>query len=100
MASLKRKRLSPYGKYKAITEVRSGTKPSKVAEKYGIPRNTVLKWLPGNKKKLKMLFKLVRLAQKRKNVRVRQNENLEKVLFDWFKRIRMNNLPVSGIILK
>ena len=32
MASLKRKRLSLSNKYKAITEVESGTKPSKIAK--------------------------------------------------------------------
>ena len=41
MASLKRKRLSLSEKYKAISEVESGTKPSKVAEKYGVLRNTI-----------------------------------------------------------
>ena len=40
MVSLKRKRLSLSKKYKAITEVASGTKPSKVAEKYDVPRYT------------------------------------------------------------
>ena len=42
MATPKRKRLSLVEKYKAITELESGTKPSKVAEKYGVPRNTIL----------------------------------------------------------
>ena len=65
MVSLKRKRLSPSGKYKAITEVRSETKPSKVAEKYGIPRNTVLKWLPGNKKRIKNAFQAGEVSTKK-----------------------------------
>ena len=38
MVSLKRKRLSLSERYKAITEVESGTKPSKAARKLGIPR--------------------------------------------------------------
>ena len=37
MASLRRKRLSLSEKYKAITEVESGTKPSKVASKVLTP---------------------------------------------------------------
>ena len=41
MTSLKRNNLSLSEKYKAITEVESGTKPSKLAEKYGVPRNIV-----------------------------------------------------------
>ena len=35
MATAKRKRLSLVEKYKAITELESGTKLSKVTEKYG-----------------------------------------------------------------
>ena len=40
MASLKRKRLSLPNKYEAITTVESGTKPSKLADKYDVSRNT------------------------------------------------------------
>ena len=45
MLTVKRKRVSLGEKYKAITELESGIKPSKVAEKYDIPRNTVSTWL-------------------------------------------------------
>ena len=97
----KEKRLSLVEKYKAITELESGTKPSKVAEKYGVPRNTISTWLlPENKEKIKSAFHFGEVGTKRKNIRVGQNENLEKALSDWFKRMRMNNLPISGIILK
>ena len=51
MVSLNRKRLSLSEKYKIIIEVESETKRSKVAEKYGVPRNTIsAKLLPGYKK--------------------------------------------------
>ena len=58
----------------------SGTKPSKAAKRYVAPRNTI--------------------SGKMRHVRVRQNLNLEKVLFDWFKRMGINNLLISGTILK
>ena len=41
MVSLNRKRLSLSEKYKIIIEVESETKRLKVAEKYGVPRNTI-----------------------------------------------------------
>ena len=68
MASLQRARLSLSEEYKiAITPVESETKPLMVAEKYAVPRNTIPTWLPpGNKEKLKVLFNLVRIAQKGK----------------------------------
>ena len=45
MSTVKRKRVSFGEKYKAITELESGIKPSKVAEKYDVPRITVSTWL-------------------------------------------------------
>ena len=78
-------------KYEA--EVESGAKPSQVAKKYGVLTNTISTWLlPGNKEKIKVLFKSSEVSTKRKHVRVGQNENLERKLFGWFKRMRMNNL--------
>ena len=51
ITSLKRNRLSLSEKQKAVTEVESGTMPSKVTEKYNVPRNTISTWLlPGKKK--------------------------------------------------
>ena len=41
MASLKRKRISLFEKYNAITEVQSRAKPSKVTRKYCAPRSTI-----------------------------------------------------------
>ena len=41
MVNLNRKRLSLSEKYKTIIEVESGTKRSKVAEKYSVPRYTI-----------------------------------------------------------
>ena len=38
MSTGKRKRVSLGEKYKAITDLESGLKPSKVAEKYDVPR--------------------------------------------------------------
>ena len=50
MANLKRKRLLRFEKCKAMTEVESGAKPSNVAKKYDVPRNTISTWLPREKK--------------------------------------------------
>ena len=65
MSTVKRKRVSLGEKYKAITELESGIKPSKVAEKYDIPGNTLSTWFR-KKKKSKMLSNLVKLARKGK----------------------------------
>ena len=61
MSTVKRKRVSLGEKCKAITELESGIKPSKVAEKYDFPRSTVSTWLK-KKKKSKMISNPVKLA--------------------------------------
>ena len=98
MSTVKRKRVSLGEKYKAITEVESGIKPSKVAEKYDVPRNTVSTWL--KKKEIKNAFKSDEVSSKRKNMRIGQNDDLEKALFSWLKKMRANNLPVNGTVVK
>ena len=65
MSTVKRKRVSLGEKYKAITELESGIKPSRVAEKYDVPRNTVSTWLK-KKKKSKMLSNPVKLVRRGK----------------------------------
>ena len=51
MANLKRKILSLSNKYKAVTEVESGTKPSKPS------KDTISTWLlPGNMEKIENAF--------------------------------------------
>ena len=98
MVSLKRRSLWLSEKYRAITEMESRTKPLDLAKRDGISRNTISTWLlPG---KIKSAFQSDEVSTKRENVTVGQNKNLEKALLDWFKRMRMNNLPVSGTILK
>ena len=70
-------------------------------KKYGVPRNTIPTWLlPENKDKIKSAFHSGELSTKRKILRGGSNENLDKVPFDWFKRMRMNNLPISPSQLK
>ena len=99
MSTGKRKRVSLGEKFKAITDIESGLKPSKVAEKYDVPRNTISTWIK-KKKEIKSAFSSGEVSLKRKNMRIGQNENLEKALFCWLKKMRTNNLPVNGTVLK
>ena len=49
-------------------------------------------------KKIAFLFSEVSTI--RKNVRVEQNENLEKEILDWFKITGMSILPMNATVLK
>ena len=71
----------------------SGIKPLQVAKNYDALRNKISTWLlPGNKEEIKVAFQSSEVSTERKNVRVGENEKLEEELFNWFKRMRMNNL--------
>ena len=104
MASLKKKKLSLSEIYKAITEMESGTKPSKVAENMVFLE---IQYRHGCyleiKKKIKsafhLLFILVRLY-KWKTWGSVSMRIWGKLYLDWFKRVRMNNLLISGTILR
>ena len=63
MSTGKRKRVSLGEKYKAITDLESGLKPSKVAEKYDVPRNTISTWLK-KKEEIKSAFKSGEVSSK------------------------------------
>ena len=99
MSTGKRKRVSLGEKYKAITDLESCLKPSKVAEKYDVPRSAISTWLK-KKEEIKSAFKSGEVSSKRKNMRIGQNDNLEKALFSWFKKMRTNILPVNGTVVK
>ena len=99
MSTGKRKRVSLGEKHKAITDLESGLKPSKVAEKYNVPGNTISTWLK-KKEEIKSAFKSGEVSSKRKNMRIGQNDNLEKALFSCFKKMRTNNLLVNGTVVE
>ena len=65
----------------------------------GEPRNTVSTWLK-KKEEIKNAFKSGEVSSKRKNMKIGQNDDLEKALFSWLKKMRANNLPVNGTVVK
>ena len=99
MSTVKRNRVSLGEKYKAITELESGIKPSKVAEKYDVPRNTVSTWLK-KKEEIKNAFKSGEVSSKRKNMRIGQNGDLEKALFSWLKKCEQTTYQSMGQSLR
>ena len=64
------KRTSIEDKFKALQEIESGQPKSLVAQKYGVPRNTIFTWLlPANKEKIMAVFSSGMTNLKRKNIR-------------------------------
>ena len=98
MSTVKGKRVSPGEKYKAITELKSGIKPSKVAEKYAFLE---IQYQHGLKKEeIKNAFKSGEVRSKRKNMKIGQNDDSVKALFRWLKKCEQTTYQSMGQSLR
>ena len=99
--SRQKKRNSIEDKFKVLKETENGQPKSLVAEKYGVPRNTVSTWLlPAHREKIMAGFSFGTINLKRKNVKAGKYEKLNKAVFKWFMSASSSNIPVSGLVLK
>ena len=83
-------------KYKAL-ELEKGKSNKEVAQSFGIPPNTLSNW----KKYKQKVFE----AYKNKNANTKRikpdtYEQVNNATLKWFKHIRVENVPVSGILIK
>lgn len=68
---------------------------SEVAESFNLPKNT-LSTILKNKVKLRKMFNLSKIDPGRKCMRQSTHEDLEEVLFVWFKQARTMSIPISA----
>ena len=61
-----------------------------VADKYGIPRNTVSTWFKNKEK----------LCSKRKKLHAGEFEDVDKAVYLWFVAKRSQQVPIDGVLLK
>ena len=81
--------------YKAIKDVDSGSKKSIVANKVGIPLNTLSTWLK-NREKIEEAVTQNAVVGQRKRQRAGQFEDVEEALLCWFRDALKNNVPING----
>lgn len=93
------KTLSIEEKYKLLKDIKSGIRNKDVAEKYGIPKNTV-STIVKNEKSILEAMENRTSCSKIKRLKKGMYEDLDKAVFDWFTSARAQNLPVSGAIVK
>ncbi|XP_017489387.1 PREDICTED: tigger transposable element-derived protein 4-like, partial [Rhagoletis zephyria] len=74
--------------------IESGKKNKKVAEKYGLPANTVSTILK-NKESIITSFETGATSGHNKTMK-----NVNKTLFEWFTAAINQNMPISGALLK
>ena len=83
---------------KAIKDLEQGMFNTNVANKCGVPRNTVSTWF---KNKEKLLFSLEKdgSSSKRKKLSAGKFEDVDKAVYLWFVAKRNQQVPIDGVLL-
>ena len=84
-------------KCKALTDLENGISNKNVAEKYGVPKNTVSTWL---KNKGKLFTALEKSSNKRKKLRESNYPDIDNVVCNWLLSQRGKSIPVDGTFIK
>ena len=84
-------------KCKALKDLEKGISNKDVAEKYGVPKNTVSTWV---KNKEKLLSALEKSSCKRRKIRESNYADVDNVVFKWFLSQRSKSIPIDGTLIK
>ena len=84
-------------KCQALRDLENGISNRNVAEKYGMPKNTVSTWL---KNKEKLFTALEKSSNKRKTVRESCYPDIDNVVFKWFLFQRGKSISINGTLIK
>ena len=84
-------------KYKALLELEKGKTNKEVALLFDVPSNTLSTWKK-NKSKIVEVFQSRGASTKR--VKVDTYDQVNKAVLQWFVRMRSENVPVNGILIK
>ena len=80
--SQQKKRTSIEDTVKALQQIENGQPKPLLAQKYGVPRNTISIWLlPANKEKIMAVFSSGMTNLQRKNIKAGKYEDLDKAVF-------------------
>lgn len=83
-------------KLRIIEEIESGIKASEICRRENLPKSTVGTWIK-NKKQIKLSFEKGKISSKRD--KSTSNDDLDKVLIEWFKQKRSERIPLDGSII-
>ena len=85
-------------KYQALLEVESGGKKKDIAEKYGVPLNTLSTWIK-NANKIKQTFQSGDQNLARKRLKIGKYEKVSAALIKWFTSTMDQGASISGPLL-
>ena len=84
-------------KCQALRNLENGISNKNVAEKYGVPKNTVSTWL---KNKEKLFTALKKFSNKPKKVGESNHPDIDNVVFKWSLSQRGKSIPIDGTFIK
>ena len=85
-------------KCNALKDLESGMSNKEVAEKCGVPKNTISTKTKTNKDNYRAASD--KSSNKRKKLRESDYERVDKVVFKWFLAQRSQNVPIDGVFVK
>ena len=85
-------------KCQALKELENGTSNKEIAEKYGVPKNTVSTWVKNKEKLFAALLETS--SNKRKKIRESNYADVDNVVFKWFLCQRSKSIPIDGTFIK
>ena len=80
-----------------VLHIEKGMTNKETADKFGVPKNTILTWI---KNKEKVFQALEESAPSTKKLRGCQHEKVSKALFEWFVLQRSQNIPIDGSMIQ
>ena len=85
-------------KYKALVELEKGKTSKDMLKLFDIPPNMLSTW----KKSKEKIFEAFKNKNAGQSKRLKENtyEQLNQAVLKWFTRIRSENVPASGILIK
>ena len=84
-------------KYKALLELEKGKSNKEVAKSFGVPANTLSTW---KKSKDKVFEAFQKGSATTKRLKVDIYDQVSKGVLKWFTRLRSENVPASGVLIK
>ena len=84
-------------KYDILSHIERDKTNKETADKFGVPKNTILTWIK-NKEKIFQL--LEESAPSTKKLHGYQYKKVDKALFEWFVLQWSQNIPIDGSMIK
>ena len=84
--------------YIAFKDLEKGISNKDVADKYGVPKNTLSTWVKNKQKHSDSLEK--RSNIKRQKLRTCNFEMVDKTIFNWFLSKRRQSVPLSATMIQ